>query len=310
MISKLGSQQRAAVVASALRRMHTLLSDLVPEWRGLGVPAEAVIEKYREAARGRTAGSVEWAAQADAEGRDGTYLQEMLDSALELFETANQSLQHLDEQGSAMVLLSAEELAEAADTWAGSGDPPESVQIDPGTPRTGATERVKQAADVRRLISESGSSVAEVVETLLAAAKRSGVAEADRLRAMHREPPKRAASSATVGSTKQDQLMGALAHLKAQDWEAVEECARRSDRPAALAAARAAMKEVGIHASHELLRAARTSRGVKEGSPVWEVASRALLAAAAWDRLSREQRAKLFECFRPFPEVAELLTRW
>ena len=104
--------------------------------------------------------------------------------------------------------------------------------------------------------------------------------------------------------------MGVLGHLKAKDWEAVEECARRLDRPAALAAARPAMKEFGIHASHELLRAASTSLGLKEGSPVWEVASRALLAAAAWDRLSSEQRGKLFECFRQYPEVAELLSHW
>lgn len=41
-----------------------------------------------------------------------------------------------------------------------------------------------------------------------------------------------------MGSSKQSLLLGVLGQLKAKDWEEVETCARRLDRPAAIAAAR------------------------------------------------------------------------
>jgi hypothetical protein len=302
MISQLGREQQAALVASALQRMQTILSDLVPEWRSLGVPSEAVIEKYREAARGGSPGPVAWDVDGDGEGGDGTFLQEMLDAATELFGTANQGLQDFDQRACATILSAAEELAEAADTWAAADDAPQSVQIDSGTPLGVEIERQKQGADAQSLISE-GRSVPELLETLLADARRSGDAEAARLRALHRESPPKTVGSETVGPTRQDLLMGVLRQLKPKDWAGVESCARRLDRPAALAAARLAMKQIGVHASHELLRAASTSLGLEEGSPVWEVTSRALVAAAAWDGLPTEPRQKLVECLLQHHEV-------
>jgi len=309
-IRRLGPRQRAALIAGALQRMEAMLADLVEDWPASGVPARDIIEQYGQAAQGGAAAPVRWDVKTDQNENGATYMDEMLHAAVEFFGTANQGLADLDGRSCALTLAAAEELAEAADTWAAPDELHESVRLDSGTQHTVEAERAKQLADVQRLTPNEGSESAQALSVVLNDAMRSGSAEATRLRELHARSPTGGARFMAVMSMKENLLLDMLGQFTAADWAVVESCARRLDRPRALAAARLAMKEIGVHASHELLRTASTSLGLKEGGPAWEVASRALLAAAAWDRLPDEPRRELVRCFLDHPKLAAIISGW
>jgi hypothetical protein len=309
-LRRLGPRQRAALIAGALQRMDAMLAELVEDWPGSRVPARDIIEQYGQAARGGAASPVRWDMNASQNGNGPTYLDEMLNAATEFFGTANQSLADLDARSCQLTLAAAEELAEAANTWATSDELHESVGIDSSASQTLQAERGQQFADVQKLTANEGTDLAQALAVVLKDAARSGSLEAARLRKVHRKPTSGGAPAMAVASMKEKLLLDTLSRFTGADWALVESCARRLDRPHALAAARLAMKEIGVHPSHELLRAASMSLGLPEGSLVWEVASRALLGAAAWDKLPDEPRRELVRCFIDDPQVAAIVSGW
>lgn len=106
-----------------------------------------------------------------------------------------------------------------------------------------------------------------------------------------------------------DQLLVTLKSLSPQEWDSVKACADKTNR-AELVTAREAMNIIGVEAAHELLVRISPELHVQDGGPVWEIIAQAVLAAAAWGRLTSEERRVLTACLRACDSVNRLLSSW
>lgn len=66
----------------------------------------------------------------------------------------------------------------------------------------------------------------------------------------------------------------------------------------------------GIDKSHDLLLEISATLGLTEREPTWDIVSRALVGAAAWDELDAATRDRLMQCLSDNNHVKQLLETW
>jgi hypothetical protein len=207
-------------------------------------------------------------------------------------------------------LLAAEELVEALDHAASSGSRNDGgVALDTGVYELAASERKTAHAQSKKISGVPDEHLARLLPELIEQSHRIGLGYLKTLRSVG--PVNLAKTRGPTGSsgTRPAQLIDALKAFSKEDWDAVESCARKLDRPSALAAGRQAMKAIGIDESHEVLEGARSTIPFP-GETAWEPAVRAILGAAAWDKLDNRARRLVTECFVRHERIRRLVEAW
>ena len=69
------------------------------------------------------------------------------------------------------------------------------------------------------------------------------------------------------------------------------------------------MKAIGIDESHDLLLGARSAIPYP-GETAWDVVTRAIIGAAAWDKLDNEITQRLMECLVQHEHVKRVVDAW
>jgi len=310
LVRGLSTSSQVTVALAALTRMSGLLDPIGLPWKSLRVPDDAILDRYQVAVEGGHGEPVSWSGLEAAASKVDTPVGEVVESGLELFEIANERLAGFNQTACLAVLDAALELAEAAANWTRKDTAHDSfVSVDQGDPLPVDRERDHQVNDAELLQESIALDERAAITETLDRARQIRHHYAAVIRVSGPRPLEIAHGRNGNATPRSNSLLAVLARLTGDDWRSVTRCAATVDRNAALEAARVAMRVIGVHASHELLRAT-TALGLAERSPAWDIASRALLAADAWDRLDKDARKLLIACLLQLTPVAEVVDSW
>ncbi|TME50468.1 MAG: hypothetical protein E6I60_11920 [Chloroflexi bacterium] len=299
------SRGQAALVASTLTRVAPIVDELERVWPTLRIPTSAIIDQYVQIAQELTPKHVDWEVENPPEPPES--LRDLVDSCVETFALATPVVGSSDYRE---LLLAAEELVEALDHAASSGTANDhGVAIDSGIYELATTERNIALSQWERISREADERLARLLPELIEESHRIGLAYMETFRSIGPLNAAKARGPTLASGTRPAQLIDALKTFSKEDWDAVEPCARKLDRPSALAAGRQAMKAIGIDESHELLEGARATIPFP-GETAWELVVRAILGAASWDRLDNEARQLVMECLVRQERIKRLVDAW
>ena len=308
-LQHLSRRGRAALVASALTRVAPLVDELQHVWPALSIPTAKIIEQYVRTAVGLPVERLAWALN-DERSPPPESISDLIESSLEIFALATEGAPTVQSSRCQETLLAIEELLEALDNGAGADPSAETiVGLDEGTPQIVISERRKRGSELDKIFARPDEALSTLLPSMIKESEQVGLGY---LGILKRVVTASLTESTRTGSERNrpGQLLQTLKGFSKRDWEAVESCASQVDRPRALAAMRDALKVAGIDKSHDLLLEITSKLGLIERGPSWDIASRALLGAAAWDELDAATRDRLMQCLSDNNHVKQLLETW